>query len=206
MTIPWDSITTVFSVILGAAIAGAGTLWQARVDHKKAVAMALSELLEVRHRMIAFQTMVHEFKAHFQMSDELVPVILDMLNKVLPKDPNLHERYSQSVQVIAGVDPLLAFRLRSKDGVNDFIDNLTLMSAQNGVPTQESSKFDEFLRKHIVPVLDEALLELADAHSRCLLKQVKKKLSEPPNPEWKKIIEDLKLNLLDHQNIQLGQS
>lgn len=197
--IPWESITTICSVILGAGIAGAGTLWQARIDRKKALAMALADLLETRHRMITFQTMMQELKEQFQVNDEQISVIRSVLNQILPQDPDLHERYSESVRIIAGVDPLLAYRMRSKDMVPDFLDNLTLITSQNGIPAQQISKFEESLRKFIIPVLDEALLELADTHSRKLLKDVKKIINAPKPPELQQLIDEMKTQI---QNIE----
>jgi len=109
MIIPWDSITTIFSVILGAGIAGAGSLWSARKDRKKALAMALADLLETRHRLVVFQTMIGELKEHFQVDDEQIFIIKNIMTQMFPQDSDLHERYSESVRVIAGVDPILAY-------------------------------------------------------------------------------------------------
>lgn len=191
--IPWESITTLVSVLAGAGIAGAGALLKARDERKKAIATAVADLLEVHHRMLAVRILTQTFKDQLKVSNDLVPVIIGLLNGFFPKDVGLHERFSDSIRVIASVDPLLAFRMRSKDQIQDFIDNFTAMNAQ--LPVQEGAKFESLVNKHIIPVLDEALLELARAHSRTLHKKIKKKLNAPPPQEFIDLVEEIKATL-----------
>jgi hypothetical protein len=190
MMIPWESITTLLSVMAGAAIAGAGALLRARDERKKAIATAVADLLEVHHRMLAVKTLTHTFKDQLNGNVELIPVIITLLNNLFPKDAGLHERFSESIRVISSVDPLLAFRMRSKDQIQDFLDNFALMNAQ--LPKDQGAKFESLVNKHIIPVLDEALLELSSAHSRSLHKKIKMKLKAPPPQEFLGLVDELK--------------
>ncbi len=178
-----ELLVPLLGVFLGALITGIGAAWKARAQRKRLIACALADLLEVRHHFLAFEVTVRELKRRFDMPAELAPVLRAFAQKMLPLEPDTHTRYSAAVSVLAGLDPVLAFKMRSKDKAPQLLGMLAEWSKSTGVAPAEVENLTSVLQELVIPSLDEAVVELASHHSWSTKRKVKRvvaKTAETP--------------------------
>lgn len=139
-----------------------------RVDERKHIARAISELLELHHIIRALP----ELPKHFQelLPEQLRPHIppelfssIDVM-QFLPMDEKLPERYRKAVEEIAGFEPFLAFQLRGKERYFDFRNFLSQHLGQSPGSQIIASKVTEAIDRDCLPVIEDALALLAKAH------------------------------------------
>src|SRR5437868_5677593 len=106
------------NVTFGFLLAQLGGWSTGRKERKRVVSQALSEALEVRNRLFAMEGMVDQITVlRGNVPEHEKANIRVFLNSLLPKWEELHTRYESCVTTLAGIDPLLAYHLRSKDSV-----------------------------------------------------------------------------------------
>ncbi len=159
-------IAPLVGVILGSLISGMGVLWHARVERKRLIARALSDLLEIRHHVISTEITLRELKSRAAISDEDAIAFRTHMKSVVPIDENIHQRYDEAISLLSGIDPLLAFSMRSKNKVPIFLEAIHKLSTSLGIDPTQASKLESIFRLSITPALDEAILKLATLHSR----------------------------------------
>lgn len=191
---------SVVNIVIGFFIAQlAGSLGERR-ERKKAASRALTELLELRHHLVAME-------AVRQAVDQMITVIgnipetdrlklLVVLESLLPKPDDLHSRYDQSVSALAPSHPLLAFELRSKDLIRPLLTTLRSLMSQDA---QAAAVMGPFLKQNVLvkiePNLNKYILLLAWKAGfvcwyntrRALLNQ-----REPISPELQEYLDSFK--------------
>lgn len=158
-------IAPLIGVVLGSVISGIGAHLRARAERKRLIARALSDLLEIRHHVIGIETVLREVKCRIHVSEEEAQFFREHMNLVVPLDAEIHKRYEEAISLLAGADPVLAFTMRSKNRVPQFLDSLKSVSMSLGATPSQFSSFESVIRSAISPALDEAVLELAAQHS-----------------------------------------
>ena len=84
---------------------------------------------------------------------------------LFPRDEGLTKRYEESVNLVAGTNPILAYRLRSQDMVGPFLQQLRALAAQDG--PQSIALFgtvEDHLLRQLNPHLERLIRELAKRH------------------------------------------
>ena len=178
-------ILPLLGVLVGALISGIANVLKARAERKKNIAIALSDLLEVRHHMVGVDVVLAETRRLFNFSAELSMHLQDVIEKLAPIDVKVHERYDAAVTLLAGIDPLLAFKLRSKNSLPQVLDSLKGIAESNGISLSAISQISDFVRTSLLPKLNEAVVELAGEHSWLTKRKVKRyiRLSTEAPPE-----------------------
>lgn len=166
-------IAPLIGVVLGSVISGIGAHFRARAERKRLIARALSDLLEIRHHVIGIETVLREVRSRVQVSEEEAYLFREHMNSVAPLDAEIHKRYDEAISLLAGADPVLAFTMRSKNKVPQFLDSLKSASLSLGATPSQFSSFEGVIRSAITPALDEAVLELAAQHSFSTKRKVK---------------------------------
>jgi hypothetical protein len=177
-----EQFLPLLGVLVGAAITGFAAMWKARVERKKVIARALSDLLEVRHQIVSVEAVIRELRKRVDLPDEAIVALRALARNVLPLEKDLHGRYSEAVSVLASIDPLLAFEMRSKDKAPKLFE-LTAVSATSGMSTNELSSLESTLQSVVGSSIDEAVIELANHHSWSTKRRVRALVSrgvEPP--------------------------
>lgn len=161
---------------LGAVIGGAVVWAFSELTHRRRSAEArriafgqvLSDLAEVRYRLGAIM-FVGQLCDRFSklMSAEEIAYVKRMLVDIIPPMPDLHTRLDEALRLVAGTDPGLAFRMRSKDQVETVLNRwYDLFTKQADSP--EALRTGETMRDAMAgsaaETLDEAILELAKLH------------------------------------------
>ncbi|MBK6911327.1 MAG: hypothetical protein IPH10_10440 [bacterium] len=103
------------------------------------------------------------------------------IGKILPPMPDLHQRLDEALRFVAGTDPDLAFRMRSKDQVESILSRWQAVVAEH-IDDISALQTNELLEPLIVnsacETLDEAILELAKRHGKSTLSDFEKRVSK----------------------------
>jgi len=166
-------IAPLIGVVLGSVISGIGAHFRARAERKRLIARALSDLLEIRHHVIGIETVLREVRSRVRVSEEEAHLFREHMNSVAPLDAEIHKRYDEAISLLAGADPVLAFTMRSKNKVPQFLDSMKSVSLSLGATLSQVSSVECVIRSVITPALDEAVLELAAQHSFSTKRKVK---------------------------------
>jgi hypothetical protein len=110
------------------------------------------------------------------------------LEALFPPDEGLAKRYEESVSLVSGMNPLLAFRLRSKAVVGPLLQRLRTMALQDSPQTVLMfSKMEDYLVRQLLPHLDLLIRELAWEHGLWTWLRTRERLRRPleiPEEFW----------------------
>lgn len=160
-----QDLLPLIGVVIGGGLSGIGAWWKARTERKRAIAIALADLLEIRTQAAAIELTITEARQRFDVPVDVAMFIRMVFGETFPLDQALHKRYEDSVSLIAGIDPVLAFRLRSKNNLPHFVSSITSLGAAAGMSAPDIASLDATLRDTLLPSLNEAISELARQHS-----------------------------------------
>jgi len=166
-----------FGVAVGAASTGAGALYKSREEHKRIIALALSDLLEVRHRVVTVNELIKFIKKQPDASQISSVQLRNMLEELIPIDTNLDTRFDEAVTLLTGVDPVLAFTLRSKNMFPHLLTKLRRITMDTGEAQHAFDDMESKVVEMVTPYLDEAILQLAEHHSKKTLMAIKLSLA-----------------------------
>lgn len=95
------TILPLIGVFLGALISGFSNILKIRVERKKAIAIALADLLEVRHHLAGVNIVLKEFNRRFVIPAEVSIQLQAAIEQVIPIDAEVHKRYDSAVTLLA---------------------------------------------------------------------------------------------------------
>lgn len=175
-----QTLSPLFGVVLGWALTGLGGLFRSHSERKKAIATALADLLEVRHRVVGIDVVVKEVRERINAPPEAIPIVRNFLDSVIPVDASLHDRYNNAVSVLAGVDPLLAFSMRSKNILPQVISSLRGLGIKSGTDLGQLEHMEGSVITTAVQVLNECVMELAEQHGYVTARNVRSFIAQQP--------------------------
>lgn len=164
-------------VVVGAVMTGFGQLYKAKQERKRVIALALSDLLEVRHRVVTLNAALKYLQGQVAVPSISMPHLRNILDHLVPLDTKLDDRFDEAVTLLAGMDPVFAFNLRSKNLLPQFINKLRLMATATDENLAGHEAMESKLIEMLTPALDEAVLRVAKYHSRKSLRDVKSVLA-----------------------------
>ena len=157
-----EAVRSVALLLVGFLVGQLQDFTAARRERKKALRMALSDLLEVHYQFAAVETITEEVAKLGPLPEHVRAQMAIAMDSLLPNWDELHRRYDQSVTTLAGIDPLLAFKLRSKDFVRPALQKLHAQMSQNAQGAAVLAPvLREALTSKIEPVLKKAVGTLA---------------------------------------------
>lgn len=168
-------VIPLIGVLLGGIISGFGHWFKVRSDRKKTIGSALANLLEVRHRIVGIGAVLAEIKKRAPLSPQELQLIEAQFHNLFPMDEEVHSRYKKAIDTLEGIDPVLAFQMRSKNEIQKYLGLLDKLSLENGIDHTAFAQMRGFLKEAIIPSLDSSVIKLAGAHS-CITKNKVKKL------------------------------
>lgn len=179
-------------VALGGVLTGITSYIKDLKERKRVIANALSDLLEVRHRLVVVELTLKTGLAA-ELTFDQISQLRTLLTSLLPGDPKLDERYESSISLLAGFDPVLAFRMRSRNDIGKTFTAIRDIGSNNGISPAHIESLEQLLQGVAIPNLNQAVLQLARSHSWRTLRRVKEVVekSESLPPETFGILEAL---------------
>jgi hypothetical protein len=192
-------IAPLVGVIVGGVITGLGGHLRARKERKRVIGMALAELLEVRHKLIANERVIKELMSFGEVGLGAIPSLRTQFESFFPVDAQLDERYNTAISLLAGIDPVLAFKMRSKNDLPRFLSQLRSKAANEKFDLEVLESLEILLRRTLTPNITKAVQQLARRHSIETAYKVKNllKQSEQSLPEDVQFFGQLKQLLVD---------
>jgi transposase len=162
-------------VVLGSMLSGVAWWLRAHAERRRILATALADLLEVRHHVAGIE------------------LVLSKLKQTAPLESTVQQRYEDSVTLLAGIDPVLAFRLRSRSALPTMLSRLRHLAAGEGVSPSEIEALESSLLEAALPNLNQAALLLGRAHSRATARKVENAITAASTmpPEFDQLLSKL---------------
>jgi hypothetical protein len=151
-----------------------------RRDEKRAIARALSDLLEIRIRLLAVPKIPELLAKHFPIPPEAHTAMKIVFTRLIPPDADIGKRYGDAVTLVAACDPILGFRLRSQDIASPLLDTLRQLAFADGPSSAAAfANVETELMGHLKPHLDELIKEIAWLHGWSTWWKVRRRLDRP---------------------------
>jgi hypothetical protein len=161
----WKDWLPLAGVAIGWGLNQFGQWFVFRRDERRAIGRALADLLEVRHRLLGIPKVVEALRTKLSMPADAQAPLKVAVGALFPPDEGLAKRYEESVNLVAGTNPILAFRMRSQDMVGPFIHRLRTLALQDGPQAVALfSTIEDHLFRHLSPNLERLIRELAKRH------------------------------------------
>lgn len=178
-------------VALGWGLNQCGQWLVFRRDERRAIGRALADLLEVRHRLLAIPEALGAMTSKLGMPSDVRTPLKVIFGALFPPDEGLTKRYEESVNLVAGTNPILAYRLRSQDMVGPYLQHLRALAAQDGPQSMALfAAMEDHLLRHLTPHLERLIRELAKRHGWRTQWETNRRLKEPfevPEEFWQAI-------------------
>jgi len=165
-----------------------------RRERRRAISLALTDLWDIEHHFHALNFVLEKLGSLVAIPPQAkaqVWVVFEQL--ILPDPAELHKRYNQSVTTLASLDPILGFRLRSKDLVRPLLTFLNSVAAQSPESAVVWFRVQKPLLDQTIKALKDAVLELARSLGRGTHRRVQKRLEHSAGvprelDDWLKLV------------------
>lgn len=124
---------------------------------------------------------------HLQKYGNLSPISMphlrNLFDHLIPLDDKLDTRFDEAVTLLAGMDPVFAFDLRSKNLLPQSINKMRLVATTAGEDLAKYEALESSLIETLAPKLDEAILRVAKHHSGKSYREVQAVIAQKNNVE-----------------------
>ena len=171
-------------------------------EDKKGLARAITELLDIRHQMLARYIIAPKIGEKLGLPENVSKVFGEQIVKIFLSEflntEEISRRYNEAVNTISNVDPILGFRLRSKELIQNLIVKVETVqenvTANNQISEQDLDQISEmkkgFLREGL-EVLGDTLIELGWLHSWKTWRGLKKIIKRNDDKVLEELLSDL---------------
>jgi len=184
----WKDWLPLVGVALGWGLNQGGQWLIFRRDERKAIGRALADLLEIRHRLLAIPKAVEAMSSKLGLPTGAQAPMKVVFGALFPPDQGLTKRYEESVNLVAGANPILAYRLRSQDLVAPFLHQVRALALQDGPHSAAIlGEVEDHLYRQLTPHLERLIRELASQHGWRTRRAIDRRLTEPfevPEEFW----------------------
>ena len=172
-------IIPVGTLIIGWLLNEVSQSLRTRATDRRAIARALSDLLEIRHQTFGLKAAFDEFGKRFNLPNNFQLILLNYFDNILPSADDLRKKYNETVDAVASADPILGFRLRSKDILNPLLRTLRNLASADPSASNLWPQLEAQLMQLVKSPLDEIIVELAQVHGWRTKLRVRRLLKRP---------------------------
>ena len=182
-------------------------------ENRTYLGRALSDLLEIRYYLIGtkvMKTAIEKIAGNEIPAGHAGPLVHFIAPQLLQHDWGiLRGRYNEAVTALAGIHPVLAYKLRSKDSIAPMLQQLGALAVNNASNPEEAAQKNQFLlwldralekQGYGLADLAEAALLVARKHGwrtfRATRKALKRQDSFEASQEMKDEMEALRSQLM----------
>jgi hypothetical protein len=191
-------VIPILTLVLGWFLNSFTSIFEARRENRKALSKAIADLLEIRHRLLAEKVLMEEIKKMLPLTPVDERAIRNLILQFLPQTNDLSKRFDETVTLIASVDPLMGFQLRSKDFITKTGVLLANLEAKAGTLLPPFTEIESHISRMAIPHLNEVILYLSWHHGFFTWLRVKnllkKNTGEAPK-ELENMMEAVKVQL-----------
>jgi hypothetical protein len=185
------TILPILTLLIGLFLNEIFNFIRERKERLRVLNIAISDLLEIRDRLIAHRTIskIQYESAGVTFSSQLP--IGRIINELVPAIEDNVERYEENLSLIAKNDPVLAYRLRSKYFYKPIMTKLWNLTAEGAQNKLGLIQLENFIVEEAIPKYDKLILELAKSHSHTIFVEIQERLesgAEGITPELDKLI------------------
>src|SRR5579862_7311549 len=130
-----------------------------RKDRKRALGRVLEGLLDVRHRLRSIPFAVSEMARRFPIGPRDQLTMSVVLAGLFPAETL--KSFQEAVTAVSAEDPILGHRLRSQNLAPSLIERLRRLAFSDPNSTDAWPAMEKELISHLIPHLDNLILEVA---------------------------------------------
>jgi len=173
-----EIILPIITLILGLFLNELSYIFRSSRENKKEVGLVISFLLDIRHQLNALKIILAELKKYFPQTPELEIQLRNILVNFFPQSDYFNQKFNESIDSVSKFNPLLGFRLRSKDQFIPIMQKLRNLSLADKSSTVLFNEMDNIISSKYVETIDEMLIELSKVHGIKTWFRMKKNLSK----------------------------
>lgn len=178
-----------------------GQQFKVRREDRKALARALAELMEAHAQASKFSEVIATFRERLGPLPPAFPhVFYLMMERLLGSSEDTKKRYDEAVTLVASVEPILGFRLRSSDSYPKIVSKLRMLALQDSQTSLAFQDLEPLVDRKTRETLKELILEVAMKHGYVTWFRVRRMLNKPREipPEMESLLQ--KISEMSKQN------
>ncbi len=172
----WAGVVT---LVIGWSLKELADRLRLRREERKPFAKAIADLLEMRHRLLSVSTAVAEVKTRLPITPDAEVALRAFFHNILPQTEDLQRRYNEAVSLVASIDPILAFRLRSQDEFSPFMQKFCPLLAADNLTRPFLIQIEESLSSAFIKNIEELTIQLGKAHGLVTWWRIRNRISKP---------------------------
>ena len=190
----FDKLLPILTLIAGWLLNELSQSFGKRRECKENIGRAITDLLEIRHRIISIENLTKTLVDNYTLPSEAMPTVRQVFEQAIGQPDKISERYENAVNIIAGQHPTAAFKYSSGGQIPMLLNNLKAMFRDHGADPEQIYEVEGKLTEMLMPRINEIAIELGVMHSRKEAKKIKQiVMSTPEIPEeLDKYIDDIK--------------
>jgi len=175
-------LQTLLGVLVGWGLTELSNIFRARREHRLAIGQALSELLELRHWVLILADVVKEVASRLKAPPEVQTVLRSVICSLIPGLAELPRRYVEAAAKVAGVSPVLAYRLRGPETALPLLNQLAGLAASEPSAARIWPGLEAEIMRQVRPRLEELIRKAAWCHGWGTWLAVRRLLRKPVMP------------------------
>ncbi|NNC17832.1 hypothetical protein HJC22_19140 [Corallococcus exiguus] len=176
----WKEVVPIVSVCAGWFLNEFGAQLRGRREDRKPLARALAELMELYHREVRMGAFVRAMKEKLGASPQLILAVQVAVETMLNDNGEVGKRYGEAVTLVSSVDPVLGFRLRSRDALPRSSLRFRQAVSKEVGGAEYWGELGPLIERNVTESLREAIVDVAWKHGLLSWIQVRRWLRRSP--------------------------
>ena len=176
-------LIALFGVFVGWGLNQLGEVIKVRREDRRNLGKAIAELLDLRYRLAGMQKITEELRQGAGLSELEVMALQGIVDSFLPSWEETHKSYDEAVNALAPADPLLSFKLRSKDLSFEVLRKVRSATSENEHPIAATNflSIEAIIVNEFVKDLEPVIQQLSKRHGWRTARKVKAHLAKEIN-------------------------